>query len=141
MSLFFFHFIDDEARDDDRVGIEYASVEAAYLATVAGVRGMLRDLAVDRRDALLCAFEVADEDGAVLFRVDFSEVLSGGMQQSFRSPGVAVRLSQSLSETHRRAEAARNGLHASLVEVRESLGESARLLSRLDHYQAKQIRK
>ena len=134
MTLYFFHFVDGDIREEDDTGIEYATAENAYLEAIASVRGMWPDMAADRCDPSRCAFEIADEGGEILFRIDFSEVLSGGKQSTLGPVGSTGRLSQILHETHLRATTARNGMASSLNEVRKSLEENAQLLSQLDRY-------
>lgn len=77
MARFFFDFFDGESRSEDEWGLELAGPEQAYFEAVAAARAMWPELLAARSDPLRCAFEVADERGVQLFRLEFAELLNG----------------------------------------------------------------
>jgi len=72
---FFFHFCDGETSTRDELGLDFASVEEAYMEAISAARAMWPELLADRRDPRGCAFEIANGRGQVLFRLEFIELL------------------------------------------------------------------
>lgn len=135
MALFFFHFFDGQAWSEDEHGLELATAEQAYLEAIATARSMWGELLTNRVDPSRCAFEIADQRGLILFRIEFSELL-----ESCKRPHSAPRspvgsLARTLADTHQRAAAAKSDIAASLLEIRTSLAEANALLARLHMFQ------
>ena len=131
MARFFFHFFDGEARSDDEWGLELAGTEQAYLEAVAAARAMWPELLVARTDPTNCAFEVVDELGRQLFRLEFAELLDGCRDAPAPVHSREI-IHRALEETHRRAATAREDLRLQFDEVYKSLGEASALLSKLN---------
>jgi hypothetical protein len=131
MPTYFFHFFDGNSRSEDDMGLELASAEAAYLEAFAAARAMWAELLADRRDPTRCAFEIADETGAILYRVGFSEVLESCRQSGPAKLPASPVLVAGLETTLRRIHGVNAELRNAFVEVRKSLDESRMLLSRL----------
>jgi hypothetical protein len=130
MAKFFFHFVDGDERCDDEWGLDLVGPEQAYLEAVAAARAMWAELLAARTDPMRCAFEIEDENGAQLFRLDFSELLDGSHALR-RGAGASEVIVRRLEETHRRATDAKAELHSSFDEVYRSLAEAMVLLGRL----------
>ena len=92
MPEFFFHFLDGDTRDDDLIGMEFASAEHAYLEAVAGARGLWTDMLADGRAPSRCAFEIGDSHGAILFHIDFAEAMKADERSRPMAPSGAFRL-------------------------------------------------
>jgi hypothetical protein len=129
MAHFFFHFSDGESRARDEIGLELDTVEQAYLEAFETARSMWPELLAARCNPLDCLFEVADADGAVLFRLPFSELFDACRPP--RAPQPGSELLMSIEATHTRAQAARTGIRFSFDEVRQSLQEANDLLGQL----------
>ncbi|MDW5316840.1 DUF6894 family protein [Rhizobium sp. PL01] len=75
MPRFFFVLIDGDEIDEDLEGIDLPDAGAAYQETLRAAREMMiEDLAL-AKPLHEKAFEVSDESGCLLFRVDFKDVL------------------------------------------------------------------
>jgi hypothetical protein len=135
MPRYYFHFIDNGDRSEDEAGLELVSAEAAYLEAVKGAKGMWTELLVERRNPSRCAFEIADERGVLLFRLNFAEVLESCPEPGIREAGSGAAVSQMLRATHTRVAAARSDLTESLNTARDLLKESNTLLSRLSAFE------
>lgn len=75
MPLFYFNFRDENELLPDANGIEFASIEEAYLEAFQGAQQMWAEMLQKRKDPMRCAFEIADAGGSVLMVLPFSEVL------------------------------------------------------------------
>jgi hypothetical protein len=97
---------------------------------MVAARAMWAELLAARTDPMCCAFEIEDENGAQLFRLDFSELLDRSAASRRRPGGAREVIVRHLEETHRRATDAKAELHSSFDEVYRSLGEATVLLGR-----------
>lgn len=75
MPLFFFDFTFDGATDTDDVGVQYPSLEAAYLDACRAALDISFEKLQARRNAHLDSVEILDGDRRSLMFVPFSEVL------------------------------------------------------------------
>ncbi len=141
MAKFFFHFFDGECRSDDNSGLELPGTEEAYLEAVAAARAMWPELLTARCDASRCAFLVDSENGAELFRLDFSELLDDCRPSAVNPARSNAVLIRRLEETHRRASTARSDLRASFDEVYKALGESTALLARISAFERRHLQR
>lgn len=125
-------FFDGRGWSEDDEGLELACAEDAYLEAFAGARSMWSELIEARQDPNACAFHVKGEDGALLFRLGFSELIENCVDAPRRAPGTVI--TRLLEETYERAAAARAGIRSSFDEVRRSIEESRRLLAHIDAF-------
>lgn len=137
MPIFYFHFVDGDDRCDDQAGIEFASAEAAYMGAIDGARGMWAELLDARRNPRRCAFEIADQAGNFLFRVDFSELLDACEPPSAKLAKPAAPILVALHDTHSRVMIARQELSSTMNSVRASLDEAQAMLSQLSRFEAR----
>ena len=134
MALFFFHFSDDETRTSDDVGLEFATVEQAYLEAVAAAQAMWPELLAARRNPLNCAFDIADANGEVLFHVPFGELVEACARPA-QAPASQSKLHREIEDTHVRAQSAKAAIRSGFDEVRESLIEANALLGQLGRFE------
>jgi len=139
MALFFFNLCDGETQTIDEDGLELTSSEDAYLEAVSAARGMWGELLASRINPLRCAFNVTNETGHTLFRVEFPELLEQCRPADPGSPPLAGVM-QSLERVHERANAARAEIASSLAQVRRSLAESNDLISKLERLERRSSR-
>jgi hypothetical protein len=75
MTLFFYNLISGEDLDEGTVGLSLPNVDAAKSEAIRAAR----ELVIERVDLSLPidrqAFEVCDEDGALIFRLEFRQAL------------------------------------------------------------------
>jgi hypothetical protein len=135
MTKFFFHFWDGETRSDDEWGLDLGGPERAYLEAVATARAMWSELMTARIDPMRCAFEIEDEGGERLFRLDFSELLDSTANAPARPLRAREAVVAGLKDSHGRAMRARSELRSSFDDVYRSLGESCLLLARLGKFE------
>lgn len=150
MPRFHFHFRQDGRLEEDTIGIEFPTVEAAYLSAFEAARDIWRDLLCERKDPTSCYFEVWDGDNQRLFELPFSEVLDvckrptrpppqhhhNDLQQiSEPPPGQRFRdvLSQ-LAATRNDTRQTRHDVRLEIHKARVALAESNRLLRLLGQY-------
>lgn len=130
MPRFYFHLRGPEGLDRDDVGLELASVEAAYLGACQAVPGMSADLVYEAENPIRYGFEIAGESGTVLMEVPFAEVLDRGRKRA--APPAARRFREGRAEMERTAglitalHEARARLDATLSETRRLLGLAKR---------------
>jgi hypothetical protein len=74
MARYFFHLTSPDGSSKDDIGTELASAEAAYLAACDAALDMSYEMLRERRDPARHTFEVADEQGQVVFEIPFAEV-------------------------------------------------------------------
>jgi len=75
MSRFFFDFRQGDARCPDAQGMEFGSVEQAYLEAFKGAQDMWSELLRRRQDPSRCTFEVRNAGRELLFVLPFQEVI------------------------------------------------------------------
>lgn len=86
MPHFYFHYREDEKFHIDEMGIQPASVEAAFLRAYEGALDMWSELLRQRRDPRRSAFVVTDQDGKVMFEYPFAEALESCIDVAQRMP-------------------------------------------------------
>jgi hypothetical protein len=74
MPLFYFHFGDDDGSGDDD-GIEFPSIEAAYLDAYHAAIDMWAEARHQGRDPGFDCFIIKDAQGQVVLELPFVEVL------------------------------------------------------------------
>ncbi len=124
MPKYYFHLRGPDGLDNDDEGLDFASVEAAYLEAIKAVPGM-GSIWPPLRRTNRYGFEIADARGTVLMAVPFAEVLDRGQKRT-KQPA-KLQLHKCRAEMRRTA-----GL---IVELREAhaklnvtLTETQRLL-------------
>lgn len=131
MARFFFHFFDGKNLTVDETGVGLATVEHACLEARATALEMWPELVADKISPIECAFDIANEHGELLLRFDFNELLDFARSEvGVPSTSLEVICSK-IADTHRRAQQARAELHASISEVRHTIGEVRFLLEEL----------
>ena len=75
MPLFFFNFTSPGEVSIDHIGIEFPSLESAYLSTCQAILDIAYDKLRARQDPDHDAFEIVDAQRTVLMQVPFLEVL------------------------------------------------------------------
>jgi hypothetical protein len=125
MPRFFFDFRQSGRLVPDSEGIEFESVEQAYLEAFRTAQEMWSELLKQRRDPRRCLFEVRSAAGDMLFIFPFQEVVDActdrtiaPMQHTFNA----------LLETHNFARRVRDELTQQVRNSQEVLQESRKLL-------------
>lgn len=75
MPIFYLHFSDGQRWLPDDLGLEFVSLEQAYLEVCAAMPRMAQDLLIKRQDPLAASYRIADAHGRVLMEVPFTDVL------------------------------------------------------------------
>jgi hypothetical protein len=86
MPSFKFNFREDQTLSIDEIGLEFTSIEKAYLAAFEAAHDLWPELMRARRDPRKCAFEITDEAGKVLIVLPLSEVLESCRNAEQRRP-------------------------------------------------------
>jgi hypothetical protein len=128
MARFFFDFCQGKVHVIDAVGLEFPTVERAYLEVFKAAQEMWSELLKKRRDPHRCSFEVRDETGQILFTFPFGEVLecctdrmTPQFRQTFTELGLnRARLIRLQQEFCRDMDAARRTLQESRRLLKEA---------------------
>jgi hypothetical protein len=128
MPRFYFNFRQAGQVTPDETGIEFPSVEAAYLAAADGARGMWAELLARRQDPRLCAFDIRDENGQLLLSFAFNELLESCRLRSRHAQPLDATYKE-VQATHRFVTKVRQDLNVQLQAARQSLREVAALLA------------
>ena len=131
LSLYYFHLFDGQTLSADEIGLKLASIECAYLEATAAARAMWYELLAARRNPLACAFEITDEGGTMLMRLDFSELLDGQSGTAPAPTHASEQIFRAIKINRRRAVSAREDLDSAIEQTRRSLAETNLLLARL----------
>ncbi|GJE49964.1 hypothetical protein GOFOIKOB_3005 [Methylobacterium tardum] len=122
MPRFYFHLRGPNGLERDYTGLEFASIEAAYLEAYRTVPGLGADLAAQRMDPARYVFEITDPAGRLLMEVPFTEVLNRGCKPvAPRSPSHERGRTSDLIKAIRKEHAA----------VLDKLAETQMLLANL----------
>jgi hypothetical protein len=125
---FYFHFRDQGKLSIDDVGMDYTSLEAAYLDAFAAARDMWHERLVEQHDPRDCAFEITDAAGRVLMTLPFAEVLEachrgGADRPPHKRAGLVTAL-----ESFERHQRLREEMGVQLQLVRASLQKTRELI-------------
>lgn len=121
MPKFFFHYREDNDYSTDEQGIEFESVEDAYLNAYEGAVDMWGELLKERRDPRRSAFEVTNDKGQLLFVFPFTEALDVCRNPSrIKNPFGTRSFTDMIS--------ARHLAHKSFTEFSETLRETRKVL-------------
>ena len=75
MPRFFFDFREGNSLSPDDQGIEFASLEEAYLEAFRAAQEIAAERLLERRDPFDCAFTITDAAGQELIVLPFKEIL------------------------------------------------------------------
>lgn len=130
MPWFYFHLRGPKSLERDEVGLELASVEAAYLGAYRAIPGMSADLIHEKANPFHYAFEIADASGRLLMELPFTEFLDRGRRPAPPSPADLFRKGRAEMERTagllKELSAERAALEATLSETRRLLTASER---------------
>jgi len=125
MPRFFFDFLQADERKPDPEGVEFASVEEAYLEAFHGAEEMWGALLKQRCDPRRCRFEVRDSNRNLLFIFPFQEVLDCCRD---REPVVLHRTLDQVCATTNYAKRVGNEFRDEINLIRDTLKQSRALL-------------
>ena len=94
MTRFFFDLSTPAGFERDAVGIEFASLERAYLEASRAAIDISADLMRERKDPSRYSFELRDVSGDLVLELPFSEVLQPGRTVKPRAASPAHALLQ-----------------------------------------------
>lgn len=76
MPTFFFHFSDGRRKLPSDLGLQFASLDQAYIEVCRTIPEIARELLIKRQDPLAASCTIADAKGRTLMTVPFTDVLS-----------------------------------------------------------------
>ena len=130
MTRYFFHLFEASVASRDEVGVEFPSVEAAFLDVHQAALEISQDMMRERRNIHHMRFEVCDEAGCVMFELPFAEVLD---QTDHSRPAFeARRLYQRVRGNLRRNRRLSSDIASSMAEASERLRHLRHLLRGCD---------
>lgn len=103
MPRFHFNFWEADGLSPDPIGVEFDSIERAYLAAFETGRDMWTELLRQHKNPLQCAFEITDVNQRVLITVPFSEVLEMVQHRSSKTMPEPHKVHSEVAECHQRA--------------------------------------
>lgn len=115
MPVFFFDLETADKFERDQVGVQFDSVEAAFLGAHEAAVAMIVELLRDRRDASRHRFEVRNEHGLVVLELPFLEVLH---PRSAAKPPMNMDAPRRLRDTLARSRVLREELQEALERAR-----------------------
>ncbi len=118
MSRFFFHLCGPSGFSRDEEGVEFETLEDAYLDLWKAAVEMSVDALRQHRDATRDRFELWDQQGQFLLDLPFSEVMKAGVVDA---PPPMRDLHERLSAGVTRARALKTDLASGFEEARQSL--------------------
>ena len=122
---FYFRLRCGSTVEDDDTGIEFASLEVAYLEAFRAARDIWHELLVQRRDPRQYGFEICDPAGRLLLDLPFVEVLESAVLGRPKAPqrgDIAGRVSKNRGLAL--------GIAAQVEAARETISRSQLLLER-----------
>ncbi|MCJ2021769.1 hypothetical protein MKK84_30895 [Methylobacterium sp. E-065] len=125
MPWFYFHLRSPEGLNRDDIGLEFPSMEAAYLEACHTVPEMSADIVRKKANPARHAFEITDDSGALLIEVPFTEVLDGRYRPV---PPKETAQRQVAAATIARSTDLVSEIHAEWAVTRDKLAETRRLL-------------
>ena len=137
MPRFYFHLLDDKGMSCDCDGIDFPSLDEAYLEAFRAATDLWRELMLARKDPRAHKFEIADSSGNVLLVLPFAEVLEASSLPPRRSrlaasTQAALRRNTELVEEFicesRVAKGLSHAINSEVRAVRDRLAESRDLL-------------
>lgn len=120
MPQFYFHLCTPKGLERDRVGLDWPSLDAAYLEACRTIPGLCADLLHEGTAPLACAFVICDAAGSALMEVPFSERLHDGRKP--KRPPVSPEPRAYLAEV-RKGRALIAAMRAEIAEMRAAAAE------------------
>ena len=133
MPWFYFHLRTPMGLERDDAGLEFASIEAAYLEACHTVPEMSADLVRRKANPARYVFEITDGCDRALIEVPFAEILDCG-----RKPVPPHRTAQKQAAAAQMARSADliSALREEHAATRDKLAETRRLLASLGSIRA-----
>lgn len=124
MPWFYFHLRGPKGLERDDTGLEFASLEVAYLEACRSVPAMGAELAYTEKNPARYAFEITDVSDTLLIEVPFTEVLDRG-----RKPvaPASVQVRSAAAEMARTAYLI-SAIHEERAALQATFAETRRLL-------------
>ena len=126
MPRYFFHYHQGEELSPDDQGLEFDSVEAAYLSAYKGALDMWSELMRMRLDPRDSAFEVTDAQNRQMFVLPFAEVLDSCKSADRRSEVHDVK--PTVRRVLERTKACRLNAQQSLTNLQNELFVTRRMM-------------
>lgn len=126
MPRFFFDFRQAGVLTRDNEGLEFATVEHAYLEAAEGAREMWGEFLRKRQDPRRCSFEVRNQGDQLLFVFQFQEVLDAC---GSGSPVLFKRTFDEACAIANAAKRAHNEFRSEIFKMHDTLKQSRALLS------------
>lgn len=125
MPHFHFHVRTSTGLSRDEDGLEYPSLEEAYLEACRTIPGMAAELVHKGRSPMKHAFEITDRDDALLLEVPFAEVLRD--DGKLARPRVPRDVANTLTAVER-ARALTASVHEQVEALREQMRRAQEIL-------------
>lgn len=130
MPLYHFHLRNAAGLEPDEIGLEYPTLEEAYLEACRTVPGMAAEFVQAGRNPMEYAFEIADESGTLLLEIPFGEMLRNGAvprrpalpRERARAVSAAERTQQLVASINRQIETLHEAMLASRRIMEEATG-------------------
>jgi hypothetical protein len=122
---FYFRLRCGSTVEEDDTGIEFASLEIAYLEAFRAARDIWHELLVERRDPRRYCFEICDPGGRLLLDLPFMEILESTVQGRSRVP-----LRGDATNRASRSRGLALSIAAQVEAARETISRSRSLLER-----------
>jgi hypothetical protein len=130
MPRFYFHLRHEGGLSRDAEGIEFSSLDEAYLEAFRAAADLWRELLLARKDPRLHAFEIADASGEVVLVLPFTEVLDAARPAKRRArPLAALAKAQASAERNAMLTEA---IRSEICSVRNQLAQSRVLLDSVE---------
>ena len=127
MSLFYFHLVTAAARSEDIEGIDFPTLEVAYLDACKAALEISFEALRRRQDPSGYRFEVCDENRRLVLDLPFSEVLKpGGFNRAAPLEPLYARIQERLL----RGRELKAEIAAGLVQARRSMETAKATLRR-----------
>jgi hypothetical protein len=127
MPRFYFHFTNGEDVELDPDGLEFPSLEAAYLDAFRAAREMWTEMLQRQEDPRELAFAIHDGAGRLLLTLPFSEVLQSTKGSRPKRP---LRGPDKLQHQIARLQRLRYELSGAIVSAQRTVEESRAVLQR-----------
>jgi hypothetical protein len=125
---YFFHLATDAGYSIDEEGLQFEDLDAAYLDACRAVLDMSLHMLRLQQDPNQHRFDIADDDGAILLDIPFSEIMRSSTPAAL--PVKTADLHDTLRDGIARNKSLRDELAGQIASACEALGETRRLLSR-----------
>ncbi len=128
MPRYFFHLATDAGYSIDEEGLNFEDLDAAYLDACRAVLDMSLHMLRSQQDPNRHRFDIADDAGAVLLDIPFSEVMRSRSSTSVGREKVDLHAKLEVGLT--RVRTLRNEVARQITAANETLAKTKLLLSR-----------